>query len=308
MRNPRLFGVLLLLPIVLALAACTTGPDRSTPAGRGTSDAITVGSFNFEESVLLAELYSQTLEAGGFHVRRAYELGTREFVGPALAAGLVDVVPEYAGSALEFWSLDAQAGTSDATATHEQLRRVLAGHGLLALDAALAQDANAFVVTRQTAERFGLRAVSDLGPVARRLTFGGPPECPSRPFCLLGLQRVYGLRFKDLVRLDTAGPVTLQALEDGNVDVALLLTTDPAIGGPLVELADDRRLQPAENVTPLVRREVIDRWGPGVAARLDAVSRRLTTKVLRHLNALVDGGKETVQVVATQWLTAEGLR
>jgi osmoprotectant transport system substrate-binding protein len=300
--------VLLLLPILLALAACAAGSDRSTLAGRGATDAITVGSFNFGESVLLAELYSQALEAGGFHVRRAYELGTREFVGPALAAGLVDVVPEYAGSALEFWSLDAQAGTSDATATVNQLRRVLAGRGLVALNPALAQDANAFVVTRQTAERFHLRAVSDLGPVARRLTFGGPPECPSRPFCLLGLQRVYGLRFKDLVRLDTAGPVTVQALEGGNVDVALLFTTDPTIGGPLVELADDRRLQPAENVTPLVRREVIDRWGPGVAACLDAVSRRLTTNDLRHLNALMAGGKESVRAVATQWLKAEGLQ
>jgi osmoprotectant transport system substrate-binding protein len=307
MRNPRSLGVLLLLPILLTLAACTTGSDRSTPAGRGVSDAITVGSFNFGESVVLAELYSQALEGGGFRVRRAYELGTREFVGPALAAGLVDVVPEYGGSALEFWSLNAQAGTSDATATLEQLRRVLAARGLVALDPAPAQDANTFVVTRQTAERYGLRAVSDLGPVARQLTFGGPPECPTRPFCLLGLQRVYGLRFKDLVSLDTAGPVTLQAIENGNVDVALLLTTDPAVGGPLVELTDDRRLQPAENVTPLVRREVIDRWGPGVAARLDAVSRRLTTEDLRHLNALVAGG-ESAPAVARQWLIAEGLR
>ena len=221
----------------------------------------------------------------------------------------MQVVPEYAGSALQFWSLGAQAGTSDAAATHgataDGLSRLM---DLVALDPAPAQDANAFVVTRQTAERFGLRTLSDLGRVAPRLTFGGPPECPSRPLCLLGLQRLYGLRFKDLVRLDTAGPVTLQALEDGNVDLALLFTTDPAIGGPLVELADDRGLQPAENVTPLVRRDVLDRWGPGVAAQLDAVSRRLTTTDVRHLNALIAGGKQSVPAVAEQWLRTEGLR
>ncbi len=124
--------------------------------------------------------------------------------------------------------------------------------------------------------------------------------------CLLGLQRVYGLRFKDLVRLDTAGPVTLQALDDGNVDLALLFTTDPAIGGPLVDLADDRGLQPAENVTPVVRRQVIDRWGPLIAARIDAVSRRLTTTDVRPLNALIAGGKQSVPAVAEQWLSTEG--
>jgi osmoprotectant transport system substrate-binding protein len=111
-----------------------------------------------------------------------------------------------------------------------------------------------------------------------------------------------------LVRLDTAGPVTVQALEDGNVDMALLFTTDPAIGGPLVELADDRGLQPAENVTPLLRHEVIDRWGSGVVTILDAVSRRLTTTDLRHLNALMAAGKESGPAVARQWLSTEGLR
>src|SRR5436305_1960689 len=114
MRNPRSIGVLLLVPVLVARAACTSGSHRSAPAGPGANDVIAVGSFNFAESALLAELYSQALEAGGYHVRRAYELGTREFVDPALAAGLVELVPEYAGSALQFWSLGARAGTSDA--------------------------------------------------------------------------------------------------------------------------------------------------------------------------------------------------
>jgi osmoprotectant transport system substrate-binding protein len=212
-----------------------------------------------------------------------------------------------AGTALQFLSLGRVSATSDVAATHDALVRTL-GHGhVTALAPAPAQDANAFVVTRQAAVRNWLRTLSDLAAVASRLTFGGPPECPSRALCLVGLQRVYGLTFKDLVRLDAGGPVTRQALRDGHVDVALLFTTDPAItAGGFVELADDRGLQPAENVTPLVRTEVVDRGGPALVRLVDAVSRQLTTDGLRSLNAQVADGRD-VTVVAKNWLKAEGL-
>ena len=163
------------MPVLLALGACTAGSSRAGAPSPAGDNAITVGSFNFDESVVLAEVYSQALEAGGYRVRRAYELGTREFVGPALSAGLVDVVPEYAGSALQFWSLGAQTGTADVAKTRDELRRVVAARGLVALDPAPAQDANTFVATRQTAERFGLRAISDVGPTATAdLALGAP--------------------------------------------------------------------------------------------------------------------------------------
>ena len=163
-------------------------------------------------------------------------------------------------------------------------------------------------VTRRTAERLNVRTLSEMGQAAPELTFGGPPECSTRPYCLAGLERVYGLRFKEVVPLDAGGPLTRQALREGGVDVALMFTSDPAIGREgFVELADDRRLQPADNVTPLVRTEVLARAGPGLAQVVDSVSGRLTTDELRALNAMVEGGAD-VPAVAASWLKAQGLR
>lgn len=298
----------LLAPVLAVLAACSSGSGTPTSSTGANDDAIVVGSFDFAESELLAELYSQALEAGGYRVRRAFNLGPREFVAPALARGLVDLVPEYAGTAVQFLSLGAATPGADGAQTHEALERALGPTQVTALAPALAEDANTFVVTPRTAERHGLRRLSDVARVAPELTFGGPRECASRPLCLVGLERVYGLRFKEVVPLDAGGPLTRQALRDGGVDVALLFTTDPAIDrAGLVELVDDRGLQPAENVTPLVRREVVARHGRHLVDLVDAVSRRLTTDDLRALNGRVADGAD-VGAVASSWLKAEVLR
>ena len=163
-------------------------------------------------------------------------------------------------------------------------------------------------MTRETARRLDLRTVSDLADRARTLTFGGPPECPSRPLCLPGLRRTYGLRFEEFIELDTGGPVTRQALRDGAVDVALLFSSDPSLGGgaDLVELVDDRDLQPSENITPLVHRDVLDRFA-GLDDALDAVSEHLTTDELRTLNARMAADERMVARIASAWLEAEGL-
>ena len=234
---------------------------------------ITVGSFDFPESVLLAQIYGQALAAAKFPVRILPDLGPREVVDPALVDGLVQLVPEYAGSALEFFSLGRLAATSNAAAANKALAASVAGRGLVAARPAPAQDANAIVVTAATAARYRLRSIADLARVAPRLIFGGPPECPGRPYCLPGLKRVYGLRFKAFTPLDAGGPLTRQALEAGYIGAALLFTTDPDIPARhLVVLADDRGLQPAENITPLLRRDVIARYGPHLAAVLNKVS------------------------------------
>ena len=183
-------------------------------------DVITVGSFDFAESVVVAEVYSQAIEAAGFKVRRAFELGPREFVGPALSAGLVEFVPEYAGTASEFYSVGRAEPSDDVVATHAELERAIDGQPLVALNAAPAQDANTFVVTQATAERLHLKFLSDLGSVDDKLKFGGPPECFSRQLCLAGLVDTYGLKFHDVLTLDAGGPMTHQALNEGVVDVA----------------------------------------------------------------------------------------
>ena len=290
----------------LTLAGCGRDQTDATPATALADDAITVGSFDFAESVALAEVYSQGLEAAGFPVVRAFSLGPREFVAPALAVGLVELVPEYAGTAAEFHSLGAAEPSDDVVATHDALVRAVAALPVTVLAAAPAQDANTFVVTRDTAERLGVRSLSDLAAVSGDLALGGPAECASRRYCLPGLTDVYGARFAEFVALETDAALTRQALLHGGVDVALMFTTDPAIEQlDLVELTDDRGLQPAENVTPIVRTEVIERWGDPVRAAIDNVSARLTTAGVRALNRAVAASDGDVAAVVTTWLAEE---
>ncbi len=290
----------------LTVAGCGDDATDATPATALADDAITVGSFDFAESVALAEVYSQGLEAAGFPVVRAFSLGPREFVAPALAVGLVELVPEYAGTAAEFHSLGAAEPSDDVVATHDALVRAVAALPVTVLAAAPAQDANTFVVTRDTAERLGVRSLSDLAAVSGDLALGGPAECASRRYCLPGLTDVYGARFAEFVALETDAALTRQALLHGGVDVALMFTTDPAIEQlHLVELTDDRGLQPAENVTPIVRTEVIERWGDPVRAAIDNVSARLTTAGVRALNRAVAASDGDVAAVVTTWLAEE---
>jgi osmoprotectant transport system substrate-binding protein len=292
--------------ITLLAGACSSNGSTSSP--RRDANRIVVGSFDFPESELLAEIYAQAMVAHGYPVSLLLGIGTRELVEPSLARGLVQFAPEYSGSALNFVSLGGGGTSSDPEATHLALDRALGPLGLRALSASPAQDANGIVVTRETAERYGLQSVSDLARDASNLVFGGPQECPQRPFCLVGLGRTYGLRFGDFVPLDTGGPLTLSALRAGKVDVALLFTTDPAIEvDHLVLLQDDRDLQPAENVTPVVRAEVVARFGRPFVDLIDSVSALLSTDGLRELNARMSSRGETAAAAARLWLQGEGL-
>lgn len=300
------------LGLAVALAACTSASGHPSsaagaPAGRHGM-VISVGSFDFPESVLLAEIYGQALAAARFPIRILPNLGPREVVDPALTDSLLQLVPEYAGSALEFFSLGRLSGSPDAGTANKELAKAVAGRGLMVARPAPAQDANAIVVTAATAARYRLRTIADLARVAPGLTFGGPPECPGRAYCLPGLKRVYGVRFKAFTPLDAGGPLTLQALEAGYIGAALLFTTDPNIPARhLVVLADDRGLQPAENITPLVRKNVIARYGPRLLTVLNRVSARLDTGVLRDLDARVELAGQSPRLVAGSWLRARGL-
>lgn len=298
--------------LTLVCAACVSpsahsSPPRGPPGARDRA-VIGVGSFDFPESVLLAEIYGGALAADGFPVRILPDLGSRELVDPALMSGLIQLVPEYAGSALEFVSLGRRSATSSVEATNQALADSVARAGLVVGRPAPAQDTNAIVVTAATAARYDLRSIADLARVAPRLVFGGPPECPGRPYCLPGLERTYGVHFRAFIPLDAAGPLTLQALDAGNVSAALLFSTNPSIQAQhLVVLADDRGLQPAENITPLIRRDVVARYGPGLVAVLNKVSARLDTGSLRVMDALVQLQGQAPRRVAANWLRMQGL-
>jgi osmoprotectant transport system substrate-binding protein len=290
-----------------AIVACSSGSGIDS-AAPNAADTIAVASFNFPESELLAEIYSQALEADGYQVERLFHVGPRELVIPALVRGLVDFVPEYAGTSLLFLSAGRVAPETGIAATRSSLQEILVELPVRALAPAPAQDANAFAVTRATADRYGLETLSDLARVAPSLVFGGPPECASRSLCLEGLNRSYGITFGEVVSLDAGGPLTRQALESGGIDVALLFTTDPELGrSGFVELTDDRHLQPAENVTPLVHDDVLDQLGEGIVASADDTSARLTTDILRALNRQVASSASDIPAIAARWLVAEGL-
>lgn len=272
------------------MSACSTPAgevvDR-VPDGRSSSDAVVVASFNFPESELLAEMYAAVLENEGIEVDRQVHLGPREIVGPALLQGHVDVVPEYVGSALP--------------AVSEP------GSGVRLLAPAAAQNQNALVVTRSTAERLGLETLSDLTTHAPDLTLGGPSECPEREYCLRGLARVYKMDFAGFVPLDGASR-TYRGLQEGVVDVAVMFTTDGHLAmRDLVMLDDDRHLQPPENVVPAVRDEVVERHGERVVAAIDRVSERLTTTSLRLLNWRVSIAGRSPRAEAEGWLLRQGL-
>jgi osmoprotectant transport system substrate-binding protein len=300
------------LALAVLCGACTNSSSHGSPgqarAAGHPAAPITVGSFDFPESVLLGYIYADALAAKGFPVRVLPDLGTRELVDPALMTGLIQLVPEYSGSALDFISLGRRPATSDVAATYRSLARLAQSRGLVAAQPAPAQDANAIVVTAATAARYHLRSIADLSGHASRLVFGGPPECRERADCLLGLERTYGLRFKAFTATDTGGPLTLQALAARQIGVGLLFTTDPSIPARhLVILADNRALQPAENVTPLLRQDAVDRYGPRLLASLNAVSARLSTAMLRSLDERVMLAGQAPRKVADGWLRAQAL-
>ena len=297
---------LALLAAVLVASACGSG--RPSRPGAAELDAsITVASFNFGESALIGEMYATALVAAGFPVDRQLRLGAREVVQPALLQGRVDLVPEYLGSALAF-AAPEEGPVGDPVAARRLLAAAYEPHRVSVLEPAPGQNRNGFVVDRGTAEEHGLRTLSDLAPVAPRLTFGGPAECPQRPLCLAGLEEVYGLEFAAVEVLDSGGPLTLAALGSGRVDVALLFTTNGALaGGELVLLEDDRGLQPAENVVPVLRQAIASTHGKEVVEVVERVTARLDEQTLVDLNRRLDRDEDPA-TVASGWLASHGLR
>ena len=285
----------------LIAAACGSGDDGGTIEG----PTITIGSANFSENALVAEIYAQALESEGYQVERKLNIGSREIYAPALEAGELDLIPEYIGTMLTYLGGTA---SPDSAETHAALQVAWEPAGIDVLDYASAQDKNGFVVTKATAEALGLAKVSDLAAHNGTLVLGGPPECPGREFCLKGLEDVYGLSFADFRPLDAGGPITVAALEGDEIQVGLLFTTDGTIvAKDFVLLEDDKGLQPAENLAPAVRSEIIEAYGDKFAETLQKVSAQLTTAELTALNKLVGIDGVDPETAATDWLKAVGV-
>ena len=307
-------GAAVLAVLALLLVACgssgtkkaanTTVPGSSSgaslPTVPGPKVHVTIASFNFAESAILASIYERALRARGYDVSLRRNLGSREVVEPALERGEIDMYPGYAATELEFVNKGAGEASSDVTATVGKLRERLGPKGITTAVPSPAVDTNAFAVTKATADKNKLKNLSDLTPLASNMVLGGPPECPTRPFCAAGLQRVYGLRFKSFRPLDAGGPLTKAALEHGDIDVGLIFSSDGAIAARgFVVLDDDKHLQNADNVVPVLRSSVAT---PEVTSALNRVSEALTTADLIALNKRSDVDHEDPDVLAQQWL------
>ena len=290
----------LALTLPLALSACTSGNPLAPGPKKGQ---ITVGSATFPENVLLADIYASALNAKGVKVGTRFNVGSREVLYQQVQSGSITVLPEYNGALLGYLDSDARATT---TAEVDAALRAKLPPTLELLGSSPAEDKTAVVVTSATAAKDKLAAISDLAPDAASLTIGGPPEFKSRYQGLPGLKEKYGLTFKDFVALDTAGPITVQALAGGSVQVATLFTTDPNIASHGFKvLTDPEQVFGAQNVTPLAYRESMT---PTAVEILNAVSAKLDTAALARMMALVTNEKQDIDVVADQWLKSVGLR
>lgn len=263
---------------------------------------IVIGSFGFGESEILGEIYGQGLAAVGYDTVHRAQMGNRETVKPALEAGEIGFVPEYVGSAVEVGF--GRPPSPDATEAHAELTELFAMSGVTVLDLAPAEDTNTFAVLRSLAETQGLATVSDLAELGT-VRLGGPPECADRPRCKVGLETTYGLTV-EFTPLDTGGPLTLAALRSGEIDVGLFLSTF-IFDDDLVALEDDRGLQPAENIVPVVRTDLIDAYGSELADRVNLITSRLTTLGLVELNRqFLEEGRDAAEIAAA-WLANRNL-
>src|SRR6266446_3130370 len=288
-----------LAALVFVVAACgsTGGSGNPSPASKGT---LTVAGFNFPESSILAEIYGQALAHDGYTINYKLLLGTREVVAPALESGQIDLYPGYAATDLEYYSKGAGEANGDAAATTAKLNSHLQALGLTALTPSAAVDQNAFAVTTDTQKKYNLTKLSDLAPIGGQLTLGAGPECPTRPFCQPGLQKTYGLTFKAFNPLDTDGPLTRAAFKNGSIDVGLVFSSDGDLNSlGLVVLQDDKHLENADNVVPIVRQAAAS---TEVTIVLNAIDAKLTTADLVTLNSQVSGQHLDADAVAKTWL------
>jgi osmoprotectant transport system substrate-binding protein len=294
----------------LALAACGGGEDPlsgGNDTGAGASapdkvDSLTVGSANFAESQLLAEIYAQALEAKGVKVTRRLNIGARELYMAAIQDGSVHLLPEYTGATLVYFKKDAPENEEETV--YNAIKGVLP-KGLEVLNKSKAADEDAIVVTKETADKYSIKSIGDLKAVSANMVAGGGPEFKTRTAGLAGMKDKYGVEFKEFKTLDAGGPLSLKALKDNTIQVTQFFTTQSVIkDNNLVVLEDPEHIHLPNNVVPLIR---TDHKSPQVADTLNGVQAKLTTDGLTELVKRIEVGKESADVVAKDWLSKNPL-
>ena len=306
--------------LALALGAAACGSDDnggSTSATSSTSSAqsaaitsnsanakttITVGSKNFTEQKVLGEVYAQAFRAAGYTVKTALNLGDEKTALAAVKSGQISGYPEYTGTALlSFLDVPAAKLPSDPTAAYDQVKAGMAKEGIEAFPPTPFTSSNEVGLLKSEADKLGVTKISDLKSKASKLTLYGSPECRTRRDCLLGLEEVYGLKFKKFV------PVNIdqrhEVLTSKQADLSIVFTTDPQIKrNDEVLLQDDKGMFPPYNSTFLMKQSVADAAGPDLAKTIDLVNKNLTADVMQELNARVDLDKDTPEQAAQAYL------
>jgi len=300
-RHTRLVALAAVVAAVLPLSAC--GGNPTTAGSSGGSSTIVIGSANFPENELLAEMYAQALEAKGVKVQRKFNIGARERYLAALKDGSINMIPEYNGALLAALSKGGvvPSGVTTTDQVNAALTKVLP-KGTEILTSSPAEDKDTLTVEPQTAKKYHLKAIGDLKPVAGRLTLGGGPEFAKRYQGVVGLKKVYGLTFKDFKPLDPGGPLTKAALKKGDIDVANIFSTDSTIETDhLVVLDDTKDLFLAQNITPVIESSKVN---GKVTSAVNDLSQALTTDDLTKYLAEVQVDKKDTATVAKEFLDA----
>ncbi len=280
-------------------ASAAASGSAASESGSAAGGSIVIGSANFPESALIANIYAAALKAKGVDASTNLNIGSREIYLKALQDGSIDLVPEYSGVLLQYFDPTTTAVSSDDVYTALVAKTP---SGLKVLTKSAAEDKDAVVVTKATADANNLKSIADLAPVASTFVLGGPPEWATRPTGVPGLKEKYGLTFKEFKALDAGGPLTLGALTSDQIQAGNLFTTDPSIpANDLVVLEDPKNLFAAQNVLPLISAA---KSTPEVQAALDAVSAKLDTATLTELLTKVQVDKEDSAQVAQEWVAA----
>jgi osmoprotectant transport system substrate-binding protein len=302
----KLAGLATVVAASLALTACGGSSDplagNNATGNPAPADTIIVGSANFAESRLLAEIYAQALSAKGVKVEKKLGIGSRETYFPGIQDGSIDLVPEYTGVLMQYIDKTKTATSPDEVYT--ELKKVLPPT-LTVLDKAAAEDKDAVVITKETAARYNAKSIADLTAHAGEIVFGGPPEFQQRPDGIPGLKDRYGLNFKEYKSLEP-GPITTKALLDGDIQAADIFTTDAAIEqNGLVVLDDPKNNFAAQNVVPVINAK---KASDLVKTTLNKISAKLDTKTLLDLNGkLAAPDKPDASKVAQDWLASAGI-
>jgi len=297
----------LALGTLAALATALVLPVASATAQTRSQSkpTIVIGSTNFEEQAIVSNIWADVLKKAGYQVTVEPALGTRAIVVPAIERGQIGLEPDYAASLLGYLhGGNPQPAGDDITTAIPADQKALASYGVTVLPASKALDTNVFAVTKATANKDHLTTISSLKPYAKNMTLGGPPECPTFAGCEPGLKKVYGLNFAGFKSLDEAGPLSVAALKNGEVQVVELFSSDGnVVTNNFVALTDNKHLEGADYIVPVIRKSVDT---SGVASVLNSIDAKLTTTAISKLNIEVTANQEQPAAVAQTWVREVG--